>query len=301
MKTITISIQRVDKWIKGLLALVSLLLLTGTTTFGQLEAGYSMYRLNPQVISPAHSGSTATSELTLMNRQQWMGIDGAPKTFVFSGNFKYRSQSGLGLNAMLDQAGPMKITTFSMDYAYHSLLSSEWTFSGGIRAGLASLSLNFDDTNLLQQSDPSFVSRSAIKFNTGWGIKVFKRDGLFLSISQPRILKYDLGAGFKDVAYFYAMAGTKIKATEKITIYPSALFRTASNLPLSWDANVLVNLAGKFDLGANFRNQESWGIRLGFQTTKKIYFGYVFEIPTSQMSRVSVQSHEIALRYQMKL
>jgi hypothetical protein len=68
--------QRVDqfKWSKGLVALVSLLVLSVTTTYGQLEAGYSMYRFNPQVISPAHSGSTATSEVTLMNRHRGMVI-----------------------------------------------------------------------------------------------------------------------------------------------------------------------------------------------------------------------------------
>jgi type IX secretion system PorP/SprF family membrane protein len=292
--------QRVDqfKWSKGLVALVFLLVLGVTTTsYGQLEAGYSMYRFNPQVISPAHTGSTATSDVTLMNRQQWLGIEGAPKTYVFSGNFKYGAQSGLGVNAMLDQAGPMKITTFSADYAYHTQLSEAWSFSGGIRAGLANLALNFDETNLVHQGDPTFVNRSAMKFNTGWGVKIAKGDGFFVSISQPRLLKYDLGSGFKDAAYFYGMVGTKIKANQNVTIYPSALVRTASGVPLSWDANLLVNLAGRFDIGANYRNQDSWGIRAGIQGTKNIYLGYVFEMPTSQLSRVSVQSHEIALRY----
>jgi hypothetical protein len=92
------------------------------------------------------------------------------------------------------------------------------------------------------------------------------------------------------------MAGTKIKANENITIYPSALFRTAAGVPLSWDANLLINFKKKYDLGLNYRNQDSWGIRAGIQASKSIYLGYVFEMPTAQLSRVSVQSHEIALR-----
>ncbi len=280
------------------MALVSLLVLGVTTTsFGQLEAGYSMYRFNPQVISPAYTGSTATSEVTLMSRQQWLGIENSPKTYVFSGNYKFGAQSGLGLNAMLDQAGAMKITTFSGDYAYHVKLSETWGLSGGIRAGLASLALNFDGTNLVDLGDPSFVNRSVMKFNTGWGVKVSKGDGFFVSISQPRVLGYDLGPGFIDASYFYGMVGTKIKASSNVTIYPSALLRAASNIPISWDANVLVNLAGKFDVGVNFRNEDSWGIRAGVQASKNIYFGYVYEMPTSQLRLANLQTHEIALRY----
>ncbi len=280
------------------MALVSLLIF-GHTAFGQIESMYSMYRFNPQIVTPAHAGSTATSEVTVMNRQQWLGIEGAPKTYVLTGNFKFKQQSGLGVNVLFDQAGPLKIMTVSGDYAYHTKINEAWNFSGGIRAGFASLNLDFSGMALTHSDDALFATNrsSGLKFNTGWGLRISKGDGFFVSVSQPRILKYDLGSGYKDVAYFYSMVGTKVKASDKITLYPSMLFRTAGNAPLSWDANVTANLNGKFDLGLNYRHQDSWGVRAGVQATQKLYIGYVFELPTSQLSRVGVQSHEIALRY----
>jgi type IX secretion system PorP/SprF family membrane protein len=291
---------RVDqlKWSKSLVALVSLLIF-GHTAFGQIESMYSMYRFNPQIVTPAQAGSTATSEVTVMNRQQWLGIEGAPKTYVLTGNFKFKQQSGLGVNVLFDQAGPLKIMTVSGDYAYHTKINEAWNFSGGIRAGFASLNLDFSGMALTHSDDALFATNrsSGLKFNTGWGLRISKGDGFFVSVSQPRILKYDLGSGYKDVAYFYSMVGTKVKASDKITLYPSMLFRTAGNAPLSWDANVTANLNGKFDVGLNYRHQDSWGVRAGVQATQKLYVGYVFELPTSQLSRVGVQSHEIALRY----
>lgn len=280
------------------MALVSLLIF-GHTAFGQIESMYSMYRFNPQIVTPAQAGSTATSEVTLMNRQQWLGIEGAPKTYVLTGNFKFKQQSGLGVNVLFDQAGPLKIMTVSGDYAYHTKINDAWNFSGGIRAGFASLNLDFGGLALTHSDDALFATNrsSGLKFNTGWGLRISKGDGFFVSVSQPRILKYDLGSGYKDVAYFYSMVGTKVKASDKITLYPSMLFRTAGNAPLSWDANLTANLNGKFDLGLNYRHQDSWGVRAGVQATQKMYIGYVFELPTSQLSRVGVQSHEIALRY----
>lgn len=303
MKFIYFFNQRVDclKWIKSRVALVSLLFLgISFTTFGQLEPGYAMYRFNPQVIAPSHAGSTSTGELIFMNRQQWLGIEGSPSTYIFSGNFKIGKQSGIGANGMLDQFGPTKITSLSVDYAYHAKLTEKWVLSSGFRLGYTNLALNFNETNLYDQGDPNYVNRSIYTFNMGWGIKIAKGDGLFISVSQPRISKYDLGPGFKDVALFYGMIGTKVEANPTISIYPSALFRVGAGVPVSWDANVLVNFSGKIDIGSNYRYQDSWGVRTGFKVSKSLYVGYVFEMPTTQASRVNLQSHEIALRYSLK-
>jgi len=66
---------------------------------------------------------------------------------------------------------------------------------------------------------------------------------------------------------------------------------------LSWDANLMANLRGSLDVGLNYRHQESWGIRLGVQATKRTYIGYVYEMPTTAISKVSNQTHELALRF----
>jgi type IX secretion system PorP/SprF family membrane protein len=282
--------------------LVLILLQVGCSieSYGQLAGAYSMYRINPQVILPANSGSTPASELTLMNRQQWIGLEGAPNSFVFSGNFKIGQKFGLGLIGMFDSAGPTSMSTVSADFAFHKKIKNDWTLSSGIRAGISNLALNFDNTFLATPDDPLFENyRSSTKLNIGWGLKIAKGDGFFVSISQPRSLKikYDWRYGFREVTYLFGMAGTKIKANKNLNIYPTALFRISSGVPVSWDANVLVNYKNKYDLGFNYRNQESWGIRAGIQASKRIYLGYVFEMPTVQLSRVSVQSHELALRF----
>lgn len=298
--------QRVDqfKWTKGLLTLVSLVVLNliSTDSFAQVESMYSSYRLNPQILSPTHVGSDSVSDITVINRQQWVGIDGAPMTYSISGDFKFKQQSGIGFNAMYDQAGPVKVTAISGDYAYHIRLDDTWRFSGGIRAGFSNLSLDFSGLALVHDGDALFAgSRSTgLSFNTGWGLKINKGDGFFVSLSQPRLFKYDLGSGsYKDVAYFYTMVGTKLPISEHVVLYPSALIRTAKDVPLSWDANVYAQLNKRFDVGLNYRHQDSWGVRLGLQATKKIYVGYVYEMPTSAMSKMSIQSHEIALRYSL--
>jgi hypothetical protein len=71
----------------------------------------------------------------------------------------------------------------------------------------------------------------------------------------------------------------------------------AKDVPLSWDINLTARLISKLDAGISYRNQDSYGFRLGIQATKKIYIGYVYEMPISQISKVSNQTHELALRF----
>ena len=269
--------------------------------FGQVDPIYSLYRFNPQNITPAHIGGYEGTEITVMNRQQWMGIEGAPKTMGLTANMKWGKQKGLGLVGLLDEAGPMKTVHVGLDFAYHVRLNEAWSFSGGIRGGMGNMTLNFAGLQLPQSGDGSFASdrSTGMQVNTGWGVKVYKGDGLFLSVSQPRMFRYDFGEGggaYRDSPSFYVMSGTKWRMSEKVTLYPSFLMRLATDIPVSYDLNLVANLNGKLDAGLGYRGNESVGVRLGIQMSRAIYLGYVYELPTSQISMMTSQSHELALR-----
>ncbi len=273
------------------------------TAQAQLESMYSLYRFNPQVINPSQSGSTANSEVILINRQQWMGMEGSPQTVSLTGNIKYGQNKGIGIVLINDQAGPVKTATIAGDFAYHIRLSQDWNLSGGVRLGMSSMSVNFSALRLVSTVDPLFQGdrSTGMKTNTGWGIKLSKgQDGLFFSIAQPRVLNYDFGAqngAYKDVAYYYAMAGTKVKLNDVVNLYPSALARLSPDAPTTWDVNLTANISNKFDVGASLRSQDSYGVRFGVQVSPKLYMGYVYEVPTSALSKMASNTHEIALRF----
>ena len=88
-----------------------------------------------------------------------------------------------------------------------------------------------------------------------------------------------------------------MKLSDQVIVYPSMLLRMAKDVPLSWDINLTARLINKLDAGISYRNQDSYGFRLGLQATKKIYVGYVYEMPISQISKVSNQTHELVLRF----
>ncbi len=282
--------------------IIGFILLMQFQGFAQIETMYSLYRFNPQVISPMYVGSSEQSELSVINRQQWIGIEGAPKTTSLTANLKWKDKKGVGLMLLSDAAGPMQTMVIGGDFAYHVKLNSDWTMSSGIRLAMANLSLNFSGMRLVSTNDEVFGMDRSTGFqpNMGWGISFHKREGMYMNFSMPRIMKYDFGsgqAGFKDVAYLFGMIGTQMKAGEKVTIHPSVLIRLANEVPLNWDINLSARFSEKFDVGINYRVDDSFGMRFGIQATRKFYLGYVYELPISQISKASSQSHEFGLKY----
>jgi hypothetical protein len=55
-------------------------------------------------------------------------------------------------------------------------------------------------------------------------------------------------------------------------------------------------LGNSFEAGVSYRHKDSYGARLGIQASPKIYLGYIYELPISALSKVTAQSHEIAIR-----
>lgn len=320
MKVLTIMrVETTSTRMWGRLTPASLMLLLvlffgGRQGFAQSQSLFSLYRFNPQVLTPTNAGFNSVSSVTVMYRNQWAGLEGAPRTFGATGNFKWGDNKGLGMNLLVDEAGPMKVFLLQGDFAYHAKMNDEWRFTGGIRAGVGNMSLNFGG-RLVDPTDPAFSSSRSTGVTPvlGWGLQVGKiNDGFFVAFSQPRMSKFSFGdrsGAFQDVTHNYAVMGTKLALGEKVqtargefsrvTIYPSVMVRFAKDVPTSTDLNLNANLRGLLDIGLGLRAKESYGIRLGIQASNKLYLGYIYEVPTSTLSRLGNASHEMALRFNL--
>lgn len=273
-------------------------------SFAQIETMYSMYRINPIISSPAYAGTLESgnkAEIVLMDRQQWIGIQGAPRTVALTANFKYKPRIGVGFLVLADQAGPLRVSTVAADGAYQVRLNDTWNMNGGIRLGVSSVYLDYEGIQVVDPNDPILATNksSGLKTNLGWGLRFAHKGGHFVSLSQPRVLSYDFGGfsgAYKDVTYLYVNAGTRVRLNDQLTLIPSFMARMAQDVPLSWDVNAMTSWNGKFDGGLTYRHRDSFGMRFGVQANPKIYLGYIYEMPISGLSKVSNQTHEIAIR-----
>src|SRR6185369_16926680 len=100
----------------------------------------SLYMFDPLLINPAYAGTQVQLSATAIYRNQWLNLDGAPKTFTataHSGFRKYRV--GLGFILSNDQIGIHNDVGFYGVYSYKLPITKKGQLSFGLQGGFNNL------------------------------------------------------------------------------------------------------------------------------------------------------------------
>ena len=90
---------------------------------------------NTVAVNPGYAGSRGVTSLFLQHRSQWVGLDGAPVTNVFSINKPVSNTNlGYGISMVNDRIGVSDNNTFSVDFSYSIPLSNASKLSFGLKA-----------------------------------------------------------------------------------------------------------------------------------------------------------------------
>ena len=138
-------------------------LLLALTTQAQQKALYSQYMTNYYLLNPAVTGFEKDWQLSAGFRNQWVGFEGAPKTFYLSAhtavlkNRKRRLRPDQGYHGAggclySDNTGPTRRSGFQFSYAYHKPLTRELFASAGIFAGVQQFSFDPNKVQLANNS-----------------------------------------------------------------------------------------------------------------------------------------------------
>ncbi|MBL7915176.1 MAG: type IX secretion system membrane protein PorP/SprF, partial [Bacteroidia bacterium] len=88
-------------------------------TQAQFEPQFTQYMFNEMFINPAYAGSREQVAATMLYRNQWVGLEGAPKTQTASINGPLMNKKlGLGLTMMNESIGVTKQFAVYASYAY---------------------------------------------------------------------------------------------------------------------------------------------------------------------------------------
>src|SRR6267154_3581748 len=153
------------------------LLSVSWTTNAQQRPLQSLYMFDPLLVNPAYAGNQVQLSVTSLYRNQWVNLDGAPKTFTttaHSGFRKYRV--GLGLILSNDQIGIHNDVGFYGVYSYKLPINSKkGTLSFGLQGGFNNLRSNY---GLLDPKDPNFIVSGGLvanRFNPNIGAGLYYR------------------------------------------------------------------------------------------------------------------------------
>lgn len=181
----------------------------------QQRPHYTQYVVNPYIINPAITGIENYTDLKLSVRDQWVGLNGAPKTMYLTihgslGKNDYRTSAtsfqvpgenprgkaywetytaaephhGIGLSVVNDVTGSYSRFSAAASYAYHLGLSPTTNLSGGFSAGITRVSIDKtkqDFTGTADAYDPSTGSATTgeltkIRPSIAAGLWLYSRD-----------------------------------------------------------------------------------------------------------------------------
>ncbi|GGE00694.1 PorP/SprF family type IX secretion system membrane protein [Planktosalinus lacus] len=296
---------------KFLVVVVVFLLGVFVKVSAQQDPQYTQYMYNTQVVNPAYAGSKEALSLGLLYRSQWVGLDGAPKSFTFNAHTPIGyGKTGIGLSIVRDEIGPSEETFANVDFSYTIQTSEKGQLAFGLKAGANILNVDFTRLNI---SDPGDVFENNIdnKINLQIGAGAYYyTDRFYMGLSVPNFLESDhfdeasienadASAISKERLHYFFITGYVFDLSENVKFKPAILTKVVTGSPLQIDGSANFLFYDRFTLGAAYRWSASWSAMVGFQITDSLLLGFAYDRETTDLSKYNDGSYEFYLRYEI--
>jgi len=294
-----------------------LALLTAVVGTAQQRPHYTQYILNNYILNPALSGIENYVDLKISTRDQWVGLNGAPKTSYISihgpiGKKDYRTSTtsyeipgqnprgkyywenytaaephhGIGMTLINDKTGSFNRFTANLTYAYHLGLTPTTNLSGGFSAGITNVSIDKSKQDFNGAGDPFDPVTAAaisgeinrIRPDFSVGLWLYSRS-YFIGLSAQQIIPQKLV--FTDDATFAATG----------RLVPHMFFTAGYRFLLGDDVNAIPSLMVKYINASSKTNfQPEMNLKLQYQDLFWVGGNYRYENGYAAMGGINVKN-----------
>ncbi len=237
------------------------------------------------------------------HRNQWVGIQDAPRTFMLSASTPISGNMGVGGSLYTDHVGPTRRTGAQASYAYHVRISDGIRLGMGLSVGLQQFLIdgskitfhdNYDPImdNQLRGSTVPDASFSLYAYGERWWA-----GAMAPQLLESRIWFYDdADESLSTLArHYYLMGGYKLPLGADFRLEPSVLVKYVDPVPAKIDLTATVRYKEQLWLGATYRTNDAISVMLGYWLKKTFQFGYSYDITTTNLNRYSSGTHEVML------
>ena len=283
--------------------LAILILLIAFNINAQQDPQYTQYMYNMNVINPAYAGSSDGASFGILYRDQWEGLEGAPKTATMNVHFPAGRNVGLGFSAISDEIGPVSETNLYVDFSYTLNFSNDNRLAFGVKAGGTFHDVGLIDLSLIDPNDPFFANDiNENTPNVGAGIYFYKPNSYYISVSVPNILEsvhldnndFNIGS---ETRHIFAAAGYVFDINENFKFKPHTFVKYASQSPISLDVNANLFMYDLVEIGAGYRTDDSITAMINFMVSPSIRIGYAYDSIQSELNFLTKASHEIFINF----
>jgi type IX secretion system PorP/SprF family membrane protein len=274
----------------------------------QRDALFSQYMFNKLLLNPAYAGSKEVLAIDILNRYQWVGIDGAPQTLTFAAHTALRNRKiGLGIYAYRDVLGPLSNSGFMGTYSYRLIMDKSRILSFGIQIGLRMTNFSWLE-GYTQQVDPNFEEEQRLTPDANFGI-YYTTSKFFVGLSSKQLFESMYGKVRSDVnltymrfsRHFYGMGGFVFPLSEDFALRPSILAKYVYGAPVQMDFNVSMVYKDRFWVGLSYRTEEAVVLLTEFRLARYLRIGYSFDMYLNELQMHNKGTHEIRLGFDFEL
>jgi len=291
-----------------------LIVVTGVSAHAQQDPQFTQYMFNTLYITPAYAGVEGITQLTAVHRSQWAGYQssfndgGAPTTQLISFNSPiYKLKSGFGTYIVNDKLGPQNNLEAHAMYAYHLGLKDA-KLSFGIKVGIYSQSINYDQYRAIHRDDPLLEGKtgkeSQLRPDVGFGL-FYRAEKYYLGAGINHITRAEFDFNVNDARnalenHLNFTGGYFYEVNFDLTLNPTILVKTDFK-EYSFDLGLIATLKDKMWAGLSFRQSEAANVLLGysFLKEKSLKLGYAIDVIVKDRDAKENFSHELMLSYQL--
>ena len=292
---------------KKLLLPTLLIILTFLEVTAQQDPHYTQYMYNMNIINPAYAGSKENLSFGLLYRKQWIEIEDAPTTFSFSGSAPVGKNVGLGLSIISDKIGPVEENNVYGDFSYTLNLGGERRLALGLKAGVTFQKIGLRSIiqpTLPDPNDGAFQEdTNNSKLNIGTGL-FYYTNKYYVALSIPNMLKsahldYNGVKYGTEIQHYFLTGGYVFDLNPNLKFKPFAMVKSAFNAPTSFDISTNFLYLEKFEMGATYRLQDSFGAMVNYAISPSLRIGYAYDHIVSDLKVTTPSSHEIILLFDL--
>jgi len=286
----------------GKFLMSALILLATTGAFAQQDPMYNQYIFNAYTINAAEAGTRNFGTVSMLYRWQWVGLNGSPNTGSIGVETPFGKGWGIGFNMVDDRIGPALNQTLNLSTSYHINLNKVYRLSLGLNLVGNNQRLQFERFKYLTDFDDPVLTTNISSFNPniGGGLLLYSKRN-FVGLSMPRFIEYRLTksnlVALDQVRHMFLYAGHIFNLSNRVTFKPSVLAKIVKGAPAEFDLNAVISLHDVIGLGVNYRSGDGVGLLMGITVKERIQFNYAYEIPVTDVRFVTIQTHEVGIRY----
>ena len=288
-------------------------MVTGITGIrAQYDSQLSQYFMAMGYYNPAYAGVREDLNLLALSRLQWIGIEGAPKSFFIHADMPFKlgkTNHGVGLLIFTEGIGLFQNTHVNLQYAYKQKLLGG-TLSAGLQFGLVNQSFNgekvfYPTSQFHQQQDQAIpnVQVSGMGMDIGAGLYYTHKKfyvGLGITHLNKAEVRLDEYSSMYLSSTYNLTGGYNIQLRNPLyELQPSVFLKTDMQ---SFQADITARLVYNkmFNGGFSWRVNESVILLLGAKFGS-FHVGYAYDFPTTPILKGTSGSHELMVSYKLKL